>query len=160
MKEYTEMFEYAREMVKSLIDVETKVNPDEIYDDSSWMVSFFNANLSQIRHPEVAIAIDKLLSQDGDEGRPYSTMLARVRVKFTEMCTACGRDFIDKLIKNTVDGLGLLNGYETNVDNNPYTKAFKKHPELIVSVLGNHYFTTNRIQFRMKKAIMNHQVTS
>jgi len=152
MTEYTQMFEYAREMAKSLIDTEIGRKADEIFDTNSWWISFFQINFAQLRFEEVRLAMDKLLNADDSEGHPYSTAVARVRIKFIEMNAACGHDVVSKMTENVVKGLCSLNE-ETYSVHSPYAMTFKKHPELLLSVLGNQYFTSCRLKYEAKRAL-------
>lgn len=159
MTEYTQMFEYAREMAKSLIDTEIGRKVDEIFDSNSWWIGFFQINFAQLKFEEVRIAMDKMLDADDSEGHPYSTAVARVRIKFIEMNAACGHEVISKMTENVIKGLCSLNE-ETYTANSNYALTFKKHPELLISVLGNQYFTTRRLQYEAQRSLKDRMKTN
>jgi len=149
MKEYTEMFEYATEVVTKFIDNEVIINEKDLsnlYGDNAYMSNFFNFNLNQLTVEEVRKVADNMFSQDGNEQRPYNPALARIRSLYVTLCASCGKQFIETLTGNIISGLcTMTSGDRKTVET--FKDAFKKHPELIIPALGTHYFGQLRVKF-------------
>lgn len=152
-KTYTEKFEYVREMVQTFIDMEHKFYErklDDMFDDTSWHVRFFELNLSQLTYKQVQGQVDRMMKIGGTEQEPYNTALARVHSLFVNIAMATGEDFLEELEENCVVGMTHLCDDDHSKRRNVY-KTFKKlvnkHPVLVISSIGSAYFQAKHIEF-------------
>lgn len=152
--EYTKGYECAREMVNVFIDSEEQVNTKDIssmYDQTSWLVNFFNFNLSQIMMgKQVEDSIDSMMDIGDGEQKPYKAALARVRLLYINMTMALGSKFMMELEENCIKSIMFITDKDRNERGNPYKttkRIFSKHPEMVISAIGNPYFSEKLIKF-------------
>lgn len=152
-KVYTEKFEYVREMVQTFIDMEEKFferKPEELFDEGTWHVGFFELNLSQLTFKQVQTQVDRMMKVGGTEQEPYNTALARVHSLFVNIAMATGEEFLEELEENCVVGMMHLCDDDHNKRRNVYKtfrKLVDKYPVLIISSIGSAYFRAKHIAF-------------
>lgn len=152
--DYTKGYEYAREMIVAFIDSEEQVNVKDIssmYDQTSWLVNFFNFNLSQIMlGKQVEDSIDTMMDIGDGEQKPYKAALARVRLLYINMTMALGNKFMMELEENCIKSIMFITDKDRTERGNPYKTArriFRNHPEMVISAIGNPYFSEKLIRY-------------
>lgn len=149
MQVYSELFEYAGQLVRNFIDSEailTSSNPDDLFGESSWQSNFFCFNLSLLKDKLIRDQAEKLLESKEDEQRPYNAALARVSSLYINLVIGCGKEHVDSMIQNCVNAIVAMNNISEK-NQKPIAKIFQEHPILIVSALGNAYFVTQKINY-------------
>jgi len=153
MNTYTESFEYATSMVRAFITAQKVVfikDQSQLFGDESWFSNFFNFSLFQLTHTEVSKQLDTLLDIGDGEQKPFNTALARIYALYTQVVMACGVKFMDELEDNCIKSLMYMSDTDRNPRKNVYKmyqKIFRKHPVLVLSALGNDFFSIERMNF-------------
>ena len=153
MNSYTELFEYAGQLVRNFIDDEIALSardPEKLFGESSWQSNFFGFNMRQLSYEAIRKQVDVMLDNKETEQRPYNAALARVTSLFTTLVVGCGIDHVNKMIENAIAAIKRI---EMPLEEDYIQKTFDKHPVLIVSILGNPYFLAKKIDYIRKNSI-------
>ena len=154
MKPDTEHYEYIKGAIASFLKREQSIhasNLEVMYDNSSWFCNFFNTSFIKLRYDEVRLAVDKLFKDDVD-GSAFNAPLARVRALYSEICMACGMEYIDAITDSAISSLDAMDGTRNKSKESFYRKAFTEHPELIIAIIGSADFSELRIMYNRKRA--------
>ena len=158
MNAYSELFEYAGQLVRNHIDSEiilASSDYDSLFGESSWQSNFFCFNLGLLTNPSVREQVKKMLDQEETEQRPYNAALARVTSLYISLTIGCGKSHVDKMISNCVEAINSFGTPIKKREKDPVREMMTKYPILIVSALGNPYFVTKKIDFIKKRQLQN-----
>ena len=150
MNAYTELFEYASQLVRNFIDNEIVLaspRQEDLFSESSWQSCFFGFNLRQLHHPDVRKQAEIMLDTKETEQRPYNAALARVTSLYISLTIGCGKDNIDKMIDNCVEAINDFDALTKKKGDDPIREMMIKYPILIISALGNNYFVSKKSDF-------------
>lgn len=153
MQVYSELFEYAGQLVRNFIDNEINLassNLNDLFGESSWQSNFFCFNLGLLKDKLIRTQMEQLLDPKEDEQRPYNAALARVSSLYISLVIGCGKDHMDRMIQNCTNAIISLNDVD-ETEQKSIRKLFDQHPILIVSALGNAYFVTQKVNY-LKRA--------
>jgi len=158
MSEYADNFERASKLIQAFILSQEVVykNPDELFGEDSWMSNFFGLCMNQFVHPEVVNQLNHLLDIGDTEQRPYNTALARVYALYTKLSMSCGRAFMLELEENCIHSLMNMIDSDRNPRKNVYksfSRLFHKYPVLVISALGNDFFSVERMNYIHNKRV-------
>ena len=156
MNGYSELFEYAGQLVRNHIDNEIVLamgDPESLFGESSWQSNFFGFNIGLLNNPLARDQVKKMLDAEETEQRPYNAALARVTSLYIDLVVGCGKDHVDKMIENCTKAINSLSPATTSGTDDPVATIMKYYPILIVSALGNPYFISKKIAYLKKKQI-------
>jgi len=157
MNAYSELFEYAGQLIRNHIDSEITLasdNFDSLFGESSWQSNFFCFNLGLLNNPSVREQVKKMLDVEETEQRPYNAALARVTALYVNLIIGCGKDHVDKMIDNCAKSINSLNLAGKSSETDPVKEILTKYPILIISALGNPYFVSKKIAWIKKQKLI------
>ena len=157
MNGYSELFEYAGQLVRNHIDAEEILasgDLESLFGESSWQSNFFCFNLGLLTNPAVRDQVEKMLDNKETEQRPYNAALARISSLYISVVIGCGKDHVDKMISNCVGSINSIAGISpSNSKQDPVAEIFRRYPLLLVSALGNPYFVSKKITYLKRRKL-------
>ena len=150
MNSYTELFEYASQLVRNFIDNEivlTSPKQEDLFAESSWQSCFFGFNLRQLHHPDVRKQAELMLDIKETEQRPYNAALARVMSLYINMTIGCGSEFVSKMVQNCISAINDLEDERPKESKDIIKEFVTKHPIILISALGNNYFVAKKSDY-------------
>lgn len=146
---YPILYEYTRELTERFIDGEIaiyKTHPETIFDPESFHSSFFNFNL-HLLHIDTVMKQAEVIFCPSDTRKKDHEQFARVERLYSIITCACGREFVDQLTENTIASLNIG---DTSISKK-VSEFIKKHPTIILSLIGGSYFGDKQIDYIRKR---------
>jgi len=142
---YTEKYEYVCNMINLYLDRELDLKAADkhaIFDENSFMFSFFTTDYSTLRNDGVYKEIvQRLEKSNKDENREYQFALTRLKMVYVDICAALGYKFVRELTDNIINGLlditGIVDRYRLRASRKRFQSFFEAYPHVILCVVGN-----------------------